>query len=245
MIFYYWGKDQEGSRRAARAEFLAQQEKFPHAPVFDLIGENLTLEELQEAIYARPLLGGGGIIFFDHLLANPVATNFVSENLAQMIGSESFFIFWEEGSETEKEFVQTVVKAGGLAREFKIVSDIKERQKKADLMKLFAIADAFGDRDRKRAWLLYHEARRYGLPAEEIFWKLAWKVKTLLLVATASAGSVLPMKPYPLSQAQRQIKKYKPRELARLSARLVRFYHDARRGLTDFDLGLERLLLEL
>ena len=243
MIFYYWGKDYEASRRAARAEFLVQREKFPNAPVFDLVGENLTLEELQEAIYARSLLGGGGIIFLDHLLVNPVATNFVSENLSSLIGNENVFIFWEDAK--GEEFAQAVVKAGGTAREFKIMSAVKEQQKKADLMKLFAIADALGNRDRKRAWLLYHDARRDGLSAEEIFWKLAWKAKTLLLVATAPAGSALPMKPYPLSQARRQVKGYKPGELARLSSRLVRFYHDARRGLTDFDLGLERLLLEL
>ncbi|MFH1170380.1 MAG: hypothetical protein V1704_02375 [Candidatus Vogelbacteria bacterium] len=243
MIFYYWGKDNEGSRRAARAEFLIQREKFPNAPVFDLVGENLTLEELQEAIYARPLLGGGGIIFFDHLLTNSITANFLSESLLLLVGSENIFIFWEDAE--GKEFAQAVVKVGGIAREFKVMSDDKEQQKKADLMKLFAVADALGNRDRKQAWLLYHDARRDGLSAEEIFWKLAWKVKTLLLVETAPAGSALPMKPYPLSQARRQVKGYKPGELAHLSGRLVRFYHDARRGLTDFDLGLEKLLLEL
>ena len=247
MIFCYWGKDYAGSRRAARAEILIQREKFPHAPVFDLISESLTLEELQEAIYARPLLGGGGIIFLDNLSCHSNLINFVTEKLSELQSSESVFIFWESdppagGSGTLAEAIKL---AGGIVRESKIDLEIKKRQEKIEMMKLFAAADALGDRDRKRAWLLYHEARRHGLPAEEIFWKFVWKIKTLLLVATAPAGSALPLKPYPLSQARRQIKKYTLGELAQLSVRLVRFYHDARRGLTDFDLGLERLLLEL
>lgn len=240
MIHYYWGANQEEARRAARAEFLKEREKSPEAPSFDLAGESLTLEGAQEVITARPLLGGGVIAFFDHLSDNSPLIDFATANLKNLIKSDSVFIFWE-GEKTE-ELAKQIEKAGGDVKGFKVADDKKELNQ--ELAKLFALADALGNRDRKQAWLLYHDALRHGVPAEEVFWKFAWKVKTLLLVATAPEGSPLPLKPYPLSQAKRQLKNYKLAELTNLSSRLVKLYHDARRGLADFDLNLERLILE-
>ena len=243
MIACFWGTDREGSWRAARAEMIKRREVFPTAPFFELFGDNVPLENFQELFFARPLIGDRVIIFFDHPSVNLPATNFVIEHLIALIASDNLFIFWED--ERGGELAAAIVKAGGTAKEFKVVSDSKPQQPKAESMKLFAVADALGDKDRKRAWLLYHAARRAGAPAEEIFWKLVWKVKTLLLVATAPVGGPIPLKPYPLTQARRQIKNYKAEELARLFSRLACLYHDARRGLTDFDFAVERLLLEL
>lgn len=252
MIIYYWGKDYERSRRAARAELVTQRNMSPSSPVFELVGDSVSLENLEEILYTRPLIGDKVIVFGDHLLINLMMANFVTENLSVFQSSENVFIFWED--EAGEKLATVAVKAGGLVREFKIAASVKPRNDYAAAAPLFAVADALGDKDRKRAWLLYHEAHRVGLPTEEIFWKLVWKVKTLLLVETVPAGSVLPIKPYPLSQAKRQVKNYKSGlvragtaegELARLSSRLVHLYHDSRRGLIDFDFGLERLLLEL
>lgn len=241
MIIYYWGADCAGSRRAARAEFLVQREKFPEAPVFDLAGENLTREELQEAVYARPLLGGGAIAFFDQLSIKSPLISFVTENLTSLAKSDNLFVFWED--EKGEALAELVAMVGGGVKEFKPTTDKKLSSQES--VNIFAVADALGNRDRKQTWLLYHDALRHGVPAEEVFWKFAWKVKTLLLVATAPPGSPLPLKPYPLSQAKRQLKNYKLTELVSLSSRLVKLYHDARRGLADFDLNLERLILEV
>ena len=240
MIHYYWGANQEESRRAARAEFLKARGKEPEAPSFDLAGEGLTLEGLQEVLSARPLLGGGIIAFFDHLADNSVLIKLVSEKLKDLVQSDSHFIFWE--GEKEEELAEQIGKVGGKVKEFKVIDQGKSFSQ--ETANLFATSDALGNRDRKQAWLLYHEALRHGVPAEEVFWKFAWKIKTLLLVATAPEGSPLPLKPYPLSQAKRQLKNYKLAELVNLSSRLTRLYHDARRGLTEFEPSLERLILE-
>ena len=191
--------------------------------------------------YSQPLLGGATIVFFDQVLANPILNNFVAENLLTLISSPNQFIFLE--SKSGATLAKEISKIGGEVKEFKLPTSAQRFD--PETAKLFAVVDAFGNRDRKRAWLLYHDARRAEIAAEEVFWKFAWKVKTLLMVETARAGSALPLKPYPLSQARRQVKNYKSGELAKLSSRLLRLYHDARRGLADFDFALERLILEL
>ncbi|MEK7622104.1 MAG: hypothetical protein AAB415_02900 [Patescibacteria group bacterium] len=243
MISYFWGADREGSRRAARDEFAKQREMSPNSPVFEFTSDNASLLNLEEVLCARTLGGEPVIVFGDHLFGNSLLTNFLIENSLALQSSVNHFIFWED--ELAASIVGKIIKAGEGAREFKVAFSPKLAESKAELMKLFALADALGSRDRKRAWLLYHEARRDGTAPEEVFWKLVWKVKTLLLVEVSSAESVLPLKPYPLSQARRQVKNYKSGELPRLSSRLVHLYHDSRRGLIDFDLNLERLILEL
>ena len=243
MIHYFGGADREGARRAARAAFAGAQKELPTAPAFELAGESTSPENWREMAYARPLTGARAIIFFDHLLDHPMGAGFIADHLAVLVSSDNLFIFWEDGR--GEELARAVVKAGGVAKEFRISTPLKPREDKKETAKLFAVADALGDKDRKRAWLLYHEVLRGGTPAEEIFWKFVWKVKTLLLVDTAPIGSAIPLKSYPLSQARRQVKSYQSGELARLSSRLVRLYHDARRGRADFDFALERLLLEL
>ncbi|HEY4476598.1 MAG TPA: hypothetical protein VJB69_01240 [Candidatus Paceibacterota bacterium] len=241
MINFYWGANRDEARRAARAAVAALRQKFPTAPALEFSGEVLSPEGLEEVMVARPLLGDLTVIFFDHLLINPPLAKFIADYLAKLASSENRFIFWED--ELSEELMAKIVETGGKAEEFK--TPLVPKQKNTESAKLFAIADALGSRDRKQAWLLYHDALRQGLPSEEVFWKFVWKVKTLLLVATASPDIVLPLKPYPLAQARRQIGKYQPGELAKLSARLVTLYYNARRGLTDFDLALERLILEL
>ena len=213
----------------------------PTSLFVELTGENISLENLQEVFYSQPLLGEETIVFFDQGLGDPALVDFVTENLTVFVSSQNQFIFFE--GESGLMLGSAIAKAGGNAKEFKLPPQAEQLDPEA--IKLFALADAFGNRDRQRAWLLYHDAHRDEIAAEEVFWKFVWKVKTLLLVETARAGSALPLKPYPLSQARRQLKNYKTGELARLSARLVRLYHDARRGLTDFDFAVERLILEL
>ncbi len=89
---------------------------------------------------------------------------------------------------------------------------------------LFALADALAARDRAQLWLGYQQALLAGVSGEEIYWRaLVWKVKTLL-----QSGS----------------RRYTRPELASLSAKLVRLWHDTKREEgRDFNLELERLLL--
>ncbi len=241
MINYYWGEDETRARRAAREGVAKRRAASPTSPLIELAGENVSLENLQEVFHSQPLLGGETIVFFDHGLENPALAGFITKNLTAFVSSRNQFIFLEDKSGAA--LGSAITKAGGTVEEFKLPP--KTKQLDPEAVKLFALAAALGNRDRKQAWLLYHDARRDEIPAEEVFWKFVWKVKTLLIVETAKVGDTLPLKPYPLSQAKRQVKGYKSGELASLSSRLVRLYHEARRGRTDFDLALEQLILEL
>ncbi len=90
---------------------------------------------------------------------------------------------------------------------------------------VFALANAFGMRDKKKCWLLLTEQLQADVAPEAIAGMLAWKVRDLL----AKGGS----------------QKYSRAELVQTSRALVALYHDSHRGAGDLSLLLERFVLGL
>jgi DNA polymerase III delta subunit len=93
---------------------------------------------------------------------------------------------------------------------------------KAPKINTFAIADAYGSRDKIKAWMLYREAIESGVEPEAISGILFWKIKTMLLGNT---------------------KTFSVENLKRQSGNLVSLYHRAHRGEADFVIGLEQFIL--
>lgn len=116
--------------------------------------------------------------------------------------------------------------------------------KKSPEFNLFALTDAFGSRDRANTWLIFQRALVAGISAEEIFWKLVWQVKTMLLVALDD--EVKSLKPFVVQKARQFSRHFSPAELTQLSARLVNLYHETKKEEgRDFGLELEYLLLTI
>ena len=97
-----------------------------------------------------------------------------------------------------------------------------EIKKTIPKINVFGIADAFSNRNKIEAWILYREAVSQGIPPEEISGIIFWKIKTMIL-----SGS----------------KFFSLDELKNNSSELVSLYHNAHRGESDFVIGLEQFIL--
>jgi DNA polymerase III delta subunit len=117
--------------------------------------------------------------------------------------------------------------------------------KKGREFNIFAFTDALGARKKKDAWVLYQKALAAGLSAEEVFWKMVWQVKTLLLAKKTSNAEEAGMKDYPYSKAKGYLKNFKEGELEQLSETLVVGYHQTRRGGPETETFLEKTILGL
>jgi len=87
---------------------------------------------------------------------------------------------------------------------------------------VFAIADAYGRKDKVGTWVLYREAIDKGTEPEAIAGMIFWKIKTLLLSGTIVFNKKL-------------LKKY--------SGELVELYHESHQGKKDFPIALEQFIL--
>lgn len=124
----------------------------------------------------------------------------------------------------------------------------------------FAICDAVAEKNNIRAWMLFQQALTNGIDAEEIFWKIWWQIKSLLLVKKLqglsldghkgqSLGANLEketgLHPFVVKKNLSAIHNFSEEELQNYSFHLVKLYHDARRGLEEFPIGLEKFLLNI
>ncbi len=117
--------------------------------------------------------------------------------------------------------------------------------KKGKEFNIFVLTDALGARDKKRAWILYQQALGAGLSAEEIFFKLVWQIKVMLLASRTKSVTETDMKDFPYNKAKSFLKNFSTSELQNLSENLVIGYHQARRGDGEIETLVEKILLNL
>ena len=124
---------------------------------------------------------------------------------------------------------------------------------KKDSYKLFAVPDAIATRDGKRAWVGYNEGVMLGVEPTEIFWKVWWQIKVLLIVhnileSGGSEDDVIResgLHPFVARKALWNVKRFTGPELKNYSWRLVQIYHDERRGISNLEVELEKFILDI
>jgi hypothetical protein len=110
---------------------------------------------------------------------------------------------------------------------------------------IFALTDAIGARKKRDAWVLYQKALASGMVPEEVFYKLVWAVKTMLVANNTASPIEADMKPFPYNKAKGNLRNFKAGELEKISQSLVLGYHSARRGIGEIETLVEKTLLKL
>jgi hypothetical protein len=110
---------------------------------------------------------------------------------------------------------------------------------------IFALTDAIGARKKRDAWVLYQKALASGMAPEEVFYKLTWQAKTMLIAQNTKNVGETDMKPFPYSKAKGFLRNFKPGEIEKFSEKLVLGYHQARRGNGEIETLVEKTLLSL
>ncbi|MBX4195772.1 hypothetical protein KW796_02360 [Candidatus Parcubacteria bacterium] len=110
---------------------------------------------------------------------------------------------------------------------------------------IFALTDAIGAKDKRNAWMIYQRALASGMTADEIFWRVMWGVKSLLLAERCVSAEEAGLNPFVFRKSKSFIKNWKREELENLSESLTAGYHKARRGVFSLDSLLERLILSI
>lgn len=236
MLYVFYGSDERAAQAKWRALATAFQTKQPDGIIFRFEAETFLPEQFVELISATDLFGEKRLILGRGLQEEATVAELVSKHWEALATSPNTFVFWERVLPVAT--VRQIKAAGGRAEEHVL------KEKKSSDFNPFALGDAILARDRKRAWLLFQEALRQGWSTEDVFWKLVWPVKAMLVVAK-ERGPLASLKPFVVAKARRGLAKFSVVELEDLLSRLIHLWHVARRGQLDFDLGLERLLLEL
>ncbi len=219
MLYLFYGSDTDTAREKALALLASLQKKKPEAELFRLDAEHWSESQLDELTGGMGLFSTTYLVFLSHLFESEEAKEAVLRKLSSLADSPNIFIMLE--AKLDKETLLAVTEAAEKTAAFE-----KKEGGKRDAFNIFSLTDALGRRDKKNLWMLYQKALREDFAPENINGVLFWKVKSLLTA------------PYPN-------RSWRKEELKDLSRRLVSLYHDSHRGIHDFAIGLERLVLNL
>lgn len=246
MIYFIHGDIKKGFEKARALEDSMLKKK-PDAEVFKMSSDNFNENSLAEMIGGQSLFSKKYIVQMSRLLDDENASGLVMKNLKEIAESENVFI-WIEADvkkvdlnkiEKKSEKVQEV--SGGVAKTAKKAgSGFGD----ASGFNIFSLADAFGQRDRKKLWVLYLEALKNSRP-EEIHGTLWWQLKSIILTTKTSSAKEAGMKDFPYNKAKKYAMNFTEKELVDLSEKMIEIYHEARRSGADLEVRLERFLLSI
>lgn len=129
-------------------------------------------------------------------------------------------------------------------------ADLRKRVK-TEKVDIFHITDAVSLKDKSRAWFLFQKALLAGSDVEEIFWKIVWQIKNILIIrrllplGEKKIAEKSNLHPFVVKKTFAASRNFKEEELSRYSQELIALYHNSRRGLTDFETGIEKFLIKL
>jgi len=238
MLYFLYGTDTDKAREKARELLASLQKKKPDAAVFRIEPEKWSAVHLEELIGGQGLFSQKMLIFLDRVFENEEAKAAVEDNLKEIEKSDNIFIFLEHK-----------VPKALLLQITDVAEKILEFENKAEKAKLdfniFSLTEAFGKKDKKKLWVLYQKALQTDAAPEEIHGILFWQIKSMILTGSAPNAAAAGIAPFAYTKAKSFLRNFSHGELLSLSSKLVRMYHDAHRGIHDFEIALERLILQL
>ena len=216
MIYFYYGSDIDKSREKAHSLIDSLMKKKPDASLLKMNNEDFDIPKLQEYIGSQGLFSNKYIVFLDRLCDDKEIKDDFLDKLKEISESENIFIILE--GKIDKATATKIEKKS----EKTIVLNLSEKIEKKD-NNTFALANAFGKRNAKEAWMLYRKAIDEGIAPEALHGMIFWKVKSMIL-----AGGM----------------GWDVEELKKIMDELITIYHEARRGKYELETAMEAFIMQ-
>lgn len=239
MLYFLYGGDKDKARSKAHGLVETLLKKKPDASFFKLTLENWSEAHFEEYIGGQGLFENKYVVLADGLFENKEVKEFIVKRLKDLKESQNIFIFRE--GELDKASLTKIEKNAEKVQELVLANEPRKKEE----FNVFSLTDAFGRRDRKNLWILYNQAKNANVEDEQIHGILFWQVKNMLLASKVKSANDAGLSPFVFSKAQGFSKNFSAEELEKKSADLIELYHDARRGIHDFSLSLERFILSI
>lgn len=213
MIFTWLGKDTEGNRVRLRKELDAYTKKTKATEV------RVTADQCDETTLVSlaqhtDLFSTGYAVFLDGLLGDPKTKEILLSHVSLCKSSDTKFFVLEGAVDAATK--KTLQKVSESFEEHD--GSLTSKRGEGD----FFLAQAFGNKDRAKTWVLYQKSLLQGSAPEMIHGMLFWKAKQMIKGTAARSQS----------------------ECRTLLGDLAELPSVSRQRNLDFELALERFILE-
>jgi len=238
MLYFIYGTDIDKVREKTHSLLDSLFAKKPNASFFSLTPESFSEAKLEELTGAQGLFEEKYIVLLDRVLESEPAKEVVLARRKEIAESPHIFVAMEKT--LDKKTATQMDKIAEKTQEF----SLNEKGGAKEKFNVFALTDAFGNRKKKEAWAILQKAFLAGLSPEELHGILVWQVKSMLLASASDSAKESGLNPFVFKKAEGFARNFSESELKKISSELVSIYHDSRRGIVDFDIALERFVLE-
>jgi DNA polymerase III delta subunit len=238
MLYLIYGNERKATLAKKKELLEMLQKKRPEAEVFTLEPDTFTFSKLESLSSSQGLFEQKHIVILDGILSQKNNKEGIGDLFKNISESSSIFLFLDKELDT---------KTVSLVEKYAVKTYLFGEKKKTEWGNntLFSIADAFGEKDKKKAWVLFRKALMSGSSAEEIHGTLFWQIKTILLAKKTKNPEDAGMKSFPFNKATRFAKNFSEKELQEILSRLVDMYHSIRIDGGELEMELEKFLLEI
>jgi len=150
--------------------------------------------------------------------------------------------------ELEEELVGRLKELGAELNEYNFSDKEKKDKKRIEnelQSRIYKFSDALLTHDRRGLWVGYHRAISQGFDPEELFWKLSWQVKNILVAGKAKNAGEAGMHPFVYGKSKSANNKFSRGKLINLSGKLLELWRDTHSGRKELPLALEQFILEV
>lgn len=236
MLYVFHGEDIKSATEKARKLVSSLRAKKPDAAYVEIDSDNWNPAVLESHLGGQGLFSNKYIVFLNRVCEKAEITESLSGFIPAMKESSNIFIMLE--SKLNADMTKLVDRYA----EKTVESTMKTALKKNEF-NVFDLAEAFGNKDAVKAWILYRKAMKLGIEAESIAGTLFWQTKSIWISKDASSAIKAGLSPFVFSKAKRMSEKYKKGEIEGVTRAIISVYHESHRGNMDFELGLEKIIL--
>jgi DNA polymerase III delta subunit len=237
MFYFLYGKNSKESRKKLNSLVGILHGKRPGSEIFRINDENWSDAQFDELLLAQGLFDQKYIIVLDSLFGKKEVKEFILDRTKEMKESDNVFLILE--SDADKKTVDKISKHAEKVQEFE-TTDVK-----AERFNTFALADAFGKRDKRNLWVGYLKAIELGISPEEISGVLFWQIKNILIAKKTKDAKESKLSPFADSKARMFSKNFTDTEISDKARSIVEATQAVRQGEGEMEVLLEKIVLSV
>lgn len=238
MVYLVYGGDTEKSLQKFNALLEKFSKKENDFSIFYVNEESFSENMFEELAKTNNLFTRKNMVIGKRLFTNSVAGEYLLKNIKNLCLSNNIFLFWEK--ELKKEYLDEIKQQTDNITECGASSAKSAKNKNSQ--SLFRLADLVALRKKQEAWLLYQEELSKGMPADDVFWKIFWQFKSLMIV---KAGEGAALAPFVYRKTQNAAGLFSIDEAKKSLSVLLDLYQKNHNGEADLVIGLEKFILKL
>ena len=238
MLYIFHGSDTATSSKKMIATIAQMQKKKPDASFFRVEDGKLTQDIVNELTLSQGLFEQKYIVEIQYPLEKADTKGVFLKNLKELSESDNVFLVLE--SEINKTDLKKIEKHSEKLFEHNVEKSVKKND-----INLFNVAEQIMKGDKKNGWAGLRKALDAGISPEEIHGVLWWQVKSIYMSKISKNASSAGMKEFTFNKAKRLGEKYRKEDVEKIMNELVEMSHEAHLGNKDFELGLERFVLNI